>query len=305
MMHPILFRSRGRWLAVAAALSLAPPMAWAGQNPAANAAQTQDDDGSIRLHLPPITVTAEKVPETIVDAPVSVTAVTKPVLDAAAVRTVSDAADFAPNTFFTEFSARKLSAPRFRGIGASPNNPGIATYIDGVPQFNANSSSIELLDVDQIEFVRGAQSPLFGRNSIGGLINIHSAVPSTSQWSGSLAGPVGNFATADVRGSAAGPLKSNRLGLGVSFGYNRREGFTENDVTGHDLDSRSGTFGKAHLLWVPNGHWAARVIFSAERDRDGDYSLGDLGGLRSNPFHVSRDYEGFTHRDVMAPTVVL
>src|SRR5436190_1285994 len=100
MMQASLFRSPGRCLALAAALSLAPPLAWAGQNPAANAAQTQDD-GSIRLHLPPITVTAEKVPEIIVDAPVSVTAVTKEVLGAAAVRIVSDAADYAPNTFFS------------------------------------------------------------------------------------------------------------------------------------------------------------------------------------------------------------
>lgn len=88
---------------------------------------------------------------------------------------VSDAADYAPNTFFHEFTARKLSNPRFRGVGSSPNNPGVTTYIDGVPQLNANSSSIELMDVDQIEFVRGPQSALFGRNVLGGLVNVTSA----------------------------------------------------------------------------------------------------------------------------------
>ena len=68
-----------------------------------------------------------------------------------------------------DFTARKLSNPRFRGIGSSPANPAITTYIDGVPQLNANSSSIELLDVSQVEFVRGPQSALFGRNTLGGL----------------------------------------------------------------------------------------------------------------------------------------
>ena len=106
--------------------------------------------------------------------PISVTAVTRGTIEGAGVQQVSDAAIFAPNTYFTEFTARKLSNARFRGIGSSPNNPGITTYIDGVPQLNANSSSIELLDVDQIEFVRGPQSALFGRNTLGGLVNITS-----------------------------------------------------------------------------------------------------------------------------------
>ena len=86
--------------------------------------------------------------------PVPVTADT---ISDAKITTVHDAAGYAPNVVITEFSARKLSNPRFRGIGSSPNNPGVTTYYDGVPQFNANSSSIEFVDVEQVEFVRGPQ----------------------------------------------------------------------------------------------------------------------------------------------------
>ena len=124
------------------------------------------------MRLPTVTVRAEKEPENVQDAPVSVTAVTRQTLEDAGVRSVSDAAQYAPNTYFNEFTARKLSNARFRGIGSSPNNPAVTTFIDGVPQLNANSSSIELLDVQQIEFVRGPQSALFGRNTLGGLVNI-------------------------------------------------------------------------------------------------------------------------------------
>jgi iron complex outermembrane receptor protein len=58
---------------------------------------------------------------------------------------------------------------------------------------NANSSSIELLEIDQIEFVRGPQSALFGRNTLGGLVNITSARPSLAKWTGSIIAPFGNF----------------------------------------------------------------------------------------------------------------
>ena len=142
---------------------------------------TPPPDDPLVFHMPTVTVTAQKEPQDRQKVPVSVTAVTKETLDAAGVRLVSDAAIYAPNTTFTEWTARKLSNARFRGIGSSPNNPAITTYIDGVPQLNANSSSIELLDVEQIEFVRGPQSALFGRNTLGGLVTVNSRAPPTSR----------------------------------------------------------------------------------------------------------------------------
>jgi outer membrane receptor protein involved in Fe transport len=113
----------------------------ARQTPAAPGAVELEDDGTVRMRLPTVTVRAEKEPENVQDAAVSVTAVTRQTLEDAGVRSVSDAAQYAPNTYFNEFSARKLSNARFRGIGSSPNNPAITTFIDGVPQLNANSTS--------------------------------------------------------------------------------------------------------------------------------------------------------------------
>jgi iron complex outermembrane receptor protein len=275
-----------------------------GGNPAGQPAQ--DSDGAVRLRLPVLTVTAEKEPEDAQRAAVSVTAVPKSTLEAAGVRAVSEAADYAPNTFFHEFTARKLSNPRFRGIGSSPNNPGISTYIDGVPQLNANSSNIELAGVEQIEFVRGPQSALYGRNAIGGVVNVRSTRPSLTDWHGSLTAPFGNFDTRDARGAISGPIGgAGRMGVGISFGYSEREGFSQNDLTGNDLDSRAASFGKAQWLWLPSANWEARAIVSGERARDGDYALNDLGAVRSNPFHVMRDFEGHTYRDIVSPTFIL
>ncbi|MCC7179363.1 MAG: TonB-dependent receptor [Acidobacteria bacterium] len=256
------------------------------------------------ITLPTVVVTAQKEPAGVKSIPGSVTAVTEATLASVGVRIVSDAAFFAPNTFFTEFTARKGSNPRFRGIGASPANPAVTTYLDGVPQLNANSSSIELLDVSQVEFVRGPQSPLYGRNALGGIVNISSARPSLSEWTGTVVAPFANAASREVRGSVSGPL-SETLAMSFSLGKQEREGYTTNSLTGNDLDFRSGTFGKAQLMWVPKQNWEARVIFSAERDRDGDYALGDLDQLRAAPFRVARDYEGYTHRDIKATTVML
>ncbi len=257
------------------------------------------------IQLPTVIVTAQKEPADAQTLPVSVTAVGRETLSAAGVTILRDAAIFAPNVQFTDFTARKLSNPRFRGVGSSPANPAITTFFDGVPQLHSNTSSLDLLDVEQVEFVRGPQSALFGRNTLAGVINVTSARPSLTDWSYSLAAPLSNFDSRNLGLSVSGPLAAGRAGFSGTVAYGRRDGFTRNVVTGNDVDSRSAFTGKGQLLWALSPLWETRVIVTGERARDGDYALNDLGAIRSNPFEVARDFEGFTHRDLVASTVLV
>jgi len=288
------------------ALMIAMPAAAQQTAPPAPPATPQStDDPLLRVGLPPVTVTAQKEAADIRTLPLSVTAVSKEMIDALGVRIVSDAAIVAPNVSFTEFTARKLSNARVRGIGSSPTNPAITTFLDGVPQLNASSSSVELLDVQQIEFVRGPQSALFGRNALGGVINVTSVKPAfTKKWTGTAQVPFGNYSAFDLRANASGALIPDTLAAGVALAYGTRDGYTINTVTGDDLDSR-GTFAfKGQLLWVPAKDWTARVIVSGERDEDGDYALNDLATLRARGHESARDFEGHTDRNVFGTTIL-
>lgn len=272
--------------------------------PAAPPAQQSAEDPLLRVGLPTVTVAAQKEPADIRTLPLSVTAVSQEMIDAAGVRVVSDAAIFAPNVWFTEFTARKLSNARFRGVGSSPNNPAITTFIDGVPQLNANSSSPELLAVQQIEFVRGPQSALFGRNALGGVINVNSVKPTFGKWNGSAQALFGNYSAFDLRASASGALVPDTLAAGAALSYGARDGFTTNGATANDLDSRGAFALKGQLLWVPARNWTTRVIVSGERDEDGDYGLNDLAQLRQEPHRSTRDFEGHTDRNIFATTIL-
>ena len=268
-------------------------------------ALAQPSTNAVPTRLPAITVIAEKLPAPAQSIPVSVTAVTGVTIDDADIRSMKEAAVYAPNVFPNEFSVRHLSNPYFRGIGSSPNNPGVTTYIDGVPQLNANSSNIELLDLDQIEFVRGPQGALYGRNTVGGLINVTSRPPALEAWRATADTEYGNYNFRDERFAVSGPILTNQLGLSLAGGYAARDGYTKNDVTGRYLDGREAFFGKLQLAWVPVETWEARLILTGERDRDGDYALGDLGYVRANPQHVAHTGEGYAHRDVVAPTLLV
>jgi iron complex outermembrane recepter protein len=261
-----------------------------------------EDKKSITAQSVTITVTARKESEPVLTTPLSITAVTESTLRDADIQVVKDAAANAPNAFINEFSARALSNPFFRGIGGSPTNPGVSTFIDGVPQLNSFSSNIEMVDVGQVEFVRGPEGGLYGRNTAGGLINITSR-ESSETWTTRAEGSFGNYNLRDLRASVSSPLLKNRFSLNLAGGYSGRDGYTLNDLTSRDLDRRAAGFGKGQLFFKVNDRLKIRWIISGEQNQDGDYALGDLAYIRKNPEHVNRDFEGYTHRSVGSTTL--
>lgn len=253
--------------------------------------------------LPEMVISSQKIGRDLLNAPISATVADQAFLEQAAIRNVKDAAIYAPNTFVNQFSARKLSNPYFRGVGGSPLNPGVTTFFDGVPQFNGNSSSLELLDVEQIDFIRGPQGALFGRNTVGGLINVTSSRPSLDSFGGEFETTFGNYNSYDVRGRVTTPLIQDQLGFSFAGGYSERDGYTDDTVSGSDIDNRSAYFGKAQFLWTPSDELEVRLIIAGESSRDGDYALNNLAALRSNPRQSGRSFLGYVERDVLMPTL--
>jgi iron complex outermembrane receptor protein len=254
--------------------------------------------------LPSVIVTGQKEAADVLSLPVSDSAVTRTTLDDAGILAVKDASFYAPNTFVNSFTARNTSSPFMRGIGGDNLNPGVTTFIDGVPQLNGYTSNIEFVDVDQVEFVRGPQGGLFGRNTAGGLINITSTRPS-SIWTGQVAGQYGNFNYRDVRGSVSGPTGLEGLSMGLAGGYSARDGYTVDDFTGRRQDGREAEFGKGQFLYAPSERFELRVILTGEHDSDGNYAFGDLNYIRAHPHHINVNFDGgFNHRDLIAPTLL-
>jgi iron complex outermembrane receptor protein len=251
--------------------------------------------------LPDIIVTANHAPERVQDVAASVTGIPSSEIERAGLGSVRDASALAPNINVVEFTARAVSNPQFRGVGGSPTNPGVTTYIDGVPQLSGDTSSIEFLDLERIEFVRGAQGTLYGRNTLGGVINLISREPS-KQWSAFGEQTVGDFAQRDFRGGVSGSLTNDWAGS-LAAGYSTRDGYTINDATGHDLDRRDAKLGKAQLAYRPNDQLQIRLIGYLEDSNDGDFALGDLAQLRANPYHVNHNFEGFTQRRINGQTL--
>lgn len=253
--------------------------------------------------IEPAFILAPKIAGHLLKLPLSTTVSDAEFLSSAMIRTVNEAAIYAPNTFFVESTSRRLSLPYVRGIGGSGLNPGVTTFIDGVPQFHTSSANLSLLDVAQIDLTRGPIGTMFGRNTVAGGIHITSNQPSRTTFGGEFQTTFGNYNLWDFRSSVSGPLIEDYLSFSLAGGLTERDGYSKNTLTGQDADNRSAKFGKAQFLWAQDERLEVRLIIAGESDRDGEPVFTDLKALRQRPHETQQDYRGYSTRDVIMPTL--
>lgn len=178
--------------------------------------------------LDTIIVTARRRTEPLQRTPISVISLSETELESRSVTNLSSLQSFVPNlTFAASQNVGEAAGNAFiRGIGQEDflvgAEPGIGFYIDGVYFARSTGTLINLLDVERIEVLRGPQGTLFGKNSIGGAINVVSVKPHPER-EGRVSALIGNFNRAELRGVLNAPV-SARLFLRVALGAIKRDG---------------------------------------------------------------------------------
>ena len=124
-----------------------------------------------------ITVTAIKQAETLSQEPVAATTLGEKAIDRYNITTMKDASEIVPNFFMPDYGSRITSSIYVRGLGARMDQPAVGLNVDNIPVLNKNDYDIDLFDIERIEILRGPQSVLYGRNTMGGLINIYTLSP--------------------------------------------------------------------------------------------------------------------------------
>ena len=199
-----------------------------------------------RLSLEEIVVTARKREENLQDIPISITAISGDDLEELGALDLTSASSISPNVQFVAGSAISGTGSAanvfIRGIGSNAflinNDPGVGIYIDGVYVARNVGAILDLLDIGQLEVLRGPQGTLFGRNSNGGAISITSKKPSAG-FEGSIALTFGENDHIGLKGSVNGQLAENLYARG-SFLQRKRDGYVDalqyDDVTLGDDD---------------------------------------------------------------------
>lgn len=291
----IIARLLAPGITLALALTAAPIFAQPG--PANAPSNVAPSSGDLTLTAPTVIVTAEKREERLQDVPASVTALSGTEIRDAQIHDLRDATYRAPNVVNSTFSAVRTTFPFVRGIGSGQNSPAVTTYYDGVPQLDFSTNNQELYDIERIEFLRGPQGTLYGRNTLGGVINIVSRRP-TNTFHADTDVTFGSYDFQDYRAAVSGPIIKDKLYFSASGGFSEREGYSINLFNNEPLDGRNHLFGKAQLLWTPTDQLDIRLIVNGERDHDGDFPIFDLASIRKDPRRVNHDFTGVAHRSL-------
>lgn len=198
-----------------------------------------------------IVVTSRRRAERLQDIPDAVTAFTAQAIEDAGINTVADVTNLMPNLSIVETQQPGVEFLVIRGIGQARNQePPIAMVVDGVQMSSSYQLTQELFDIERIEVLKGPQGALYGRNAIGGAINIVTRKP-TNDLEGKLVAGYGNGDFFELKGVVSGPIIEDKLFFRVAGTYEDFDGLIHNVTLDQKADWREQKTVRAELMARP------------------------------------------------------
>jgi iron complex outermembrane recepter protein len=233
--------------AAALASAIASTLACAQASAAADAA----DQSTTVLDV--VIVTAQRREENLIDVPIAVAAFDSRALER---QQIDQATDLQLNVPNVSYSKTNFTSSNFqiRGIGVSSvgasGDSGVETHFNSMPIKNPRLFETEYFDVERVEVLRGPQGTLYGRNATGGAVNIIAVKPQR-EFAGNLEIEAGNYAALKEKGMINIPLGDTfaMRFAGINF---QRDGFTDNLLTGNDIDDRDQWAARGALRFMPS-----------------------------------------------------
>lgn len=222
-----------------------------------------------------VVVTARRIEEAVRDVPIPVSVVSGTLVAAAGAFNVNRLKEMVPTVQFYSTNPRNSSI-NIRGLGAPFGltndgiEPGVGLYIDGVFYARPAAATLDFLDVDRIEVLRGPQGTLFGKNTTAGAINVTTRKPSFTRES-DFELNYGNIDFVQAKGSLSGRLFPKVAGR-LSFSGTSRAGVIRNVKHGHDQNDLNNLGLRGQVLVTPSDRLAITTAVDHTRQRPEGYT---------------------------------
>ena len=222
-----------------------------------------------------VVVTANKREEDILQVATSITSLSAQKVEQTRTVGLANLTALVPNYLYQELGVGFQQIQAIRGIQVFSENPAVATYIDDVNNLDILANGFMLTDIERIEVLRGPQGTLFGRNAMGGVVNIITKKP-TNRTQGFAEVGIGNLALQRHAVGFKTPIVKDKLFFGINMLYQSRDGYWENDTTGTSVpDGRivgktvggeKNLYGNFYLKWLPSTKFSATLNVKGQRD---------------------------------------
>ncbi len=249
----------------------------------------QSADSIPETQLGEVMVTAQKESENLQKVPFSVSAIDDRKVEEMNLWQMRDLRGYIPNLYSSNPGDNR-NVISIRGITTTSYEPAIATYVDGVNQFGLDTYFFLLNDVERIEVLRGPQGTLYGRNAMGGVINVITK-PKSDEFSGFARADIGNYGFTRLAAGLKTMLVPQKIYLGVSVLSDKLDGYYTNLYNDSDFDTQNNFLiaGNVNYLFAKN--WEAILNLKGNRGRNsGPFSLApDPDSALENPFEVTQN----------------
>ena len=246
-------------------------------------AQEQRESGASEI-LEELVVTARRREEGLQNAPIAISAYTGETLEYRGVTKLDEITRFVPNLTIENnpsFGGASNSAAIYiRGIGQKEflptSEPGVGLYVDGVYIARSVGAILDLIDIERLEVLRGPQGTLFGRNTIGGAINITTVTPEPGdEFGGEIGAAYGTDDRINLRGALNIPM-GDTLAARVSVASFQQDGYVDRS-DGIDLGDDDTITGRLAVAWRPSDRLSLDFRLDATRDKENGPAMELLG----------------------------
>jgi iron complex outermembrane recepter protein len=227
-------------------------------------AAAADDTDNTSNALEEIVVTAQRTSAAAVQkTPIAISAFSAADLKNTLTTDIKDLSIQTPGLIVSQVA--QSASIYIRGVGTNNvfngSDPDVTLQIDGVYLARPNAAFSDFLDIDRIEVLRGPQGTLYGRNAVGGTINIISRTPSDT-FVGREELTIGNFARVQEEAYISGPLIPGQLQGSLAISYLRHDAYEKNIVPGgNDIDNANRGGVRGQLRWEPASNVDATTRF--------------------------------------------
>lgn len=244
-----------------------------------------------------IVVTSQYRAQGLQEVPVAVTAFSETDIADAGITNTQDFIDLTPNVSLDDSFTYGNTFVSIRGVSQINNaDSPVAIIVDGVPQNNQKQFKMQLVDIERIEVLKGPQGSLYGRNAIGGAINIVTKKPD-GELDGFTQVTAGNGGLLNVSGAASGTIVKDTLAVRLAGTYLEQDGLIDNEFLNKEVDFVDEDYNvRANFLLTPSdGSTVDLRISKAEFDAGGLYDA--VTNSVVNPAYRSGDANTFFQPD--------
>ena len=215
------------------------------------------------------------------ELPNAVSLISQKDMQANQITTLKNVSALVPNFFMPDYGSKITSAVYIRGIGSRINTPAVGLYVDNIPYIDKSAFDFNFYDIERIDILRGPQGTLYGRNTMGGLIKVHTRSPFSYQGTDVKLsyGSKSNYRSASL-------THYHRWNEHFAFSaggyYEGSDGFFRNAYNGKKIDNMEAGGGRIRAIWLPSDNLKLDFTIGYDYSDEGGYPYYYTGALNKS-----------------------